>query len=539
MKPPCCSIFPFLCFLLLSFQWRTFADIHDNFLQCISVQSGNSTSISKVIYTQSNSSYSSVLEFAIQNRRFSAPTTPKPLVIVTPLDVSHIEAAINCSKNYDMEVRVRSGGHDFEGLSYVSDVPFIIIDLINLSSIDVDAENKTAWVEAGATIGQIYYKIAEKSRTLAFPAGICPSVGVGGHLSGGGYGVLLRKYGLAADHIIDAHLIDVRGRFLNRKSMGEDLFWAIRGGGGASFGVIVAWKIMLVTVPETVTVFTVPRTLEQNATNIIQRWQNVADKLPEDLFLATFLRRLNGPTEGKRTMLALFTGLFLGGVDRLLPLMQQSFPELGLVKEDCTEMTWIKSVIYFSGIQNAESLDVLLERNTTLQGFLKVKSDYVREPIPEIALEGIYERFYHEEGETAQLFLVPYGGKMSEISESEIPFPHRAGNIYQIEHLVAWTEEGIEASQRHIDWIRNLYSYLAPYVSKNPRAAYINYRDLDIGTNYKGYTSYQQASIWGLKYFKNNFNRLVHVKTRVDPDNFFRNEQSIPPLSSRWKKNGD
>ncbi|KAK2642915.1 hypothetical protein Ddye_024678 [Dipteronia dyeriana] len=86
-----------------------------------------------------------------------------------------------------------------------------------------------------------------------------------------------------------------------------------------------------------------------------------------------------------------------------------------------------------------------------------------------------------------------------------------------------------------------LYSFVAPYVSKNPRAAYINCRDLDIGTNYNkdSSTSIKQASIWGVKYLKNSFNRLVHVKTRVDPANFFRNEQSIPPHSSWKNKRGD
>ncbi|KAJ9691306.1 hypothetical protein PVL29_013477 [Vitis rotundifolia] len=69
---------------------------------------------------------------------------------------------------------------------------------------------------------------------------------------------------------------------------------------------------------------------------------------------------------------------------------------------------------------------------------------------------------------------------------------------------------------------------MAPYISKSPRIAYLNYKDLDI------------ASIWGVKYFKNNFNRLVQVKASVDPMNFFRNEQSISPvLVPWWKKRGN
>ncbi|TXG48216.1 hypothetical protein EZV62_027510 [Acer yangbiense] len=538
MKSLSSSIFSILLVLLFS-QWAASLPEtnHENFLQCLTLNSDNSTSISKVIYTQNNSSYSSILEFSIRNLRFSTSTTPKPLVIVTPLQVSHIQASISCSQRHGMQIRVRSGGHDYEGLSFVSDVPFVIVDLINMSSISVDTENQTAWVQTGATIGQLYYRIAEKSKTLAFPAGVCPTVGVGGHFSGGGYGFLLRKYGLAADNIVDAQLIDVKGRFLDRNSMGEDLFWAIRGGGGASFGVIVAWKIKLVAVPPTVTVFDVQRTLEQNATKIILKWQQVADKVHEDLMTRIFLRSVNSSTEqGKKTMRLSFESMFLGGVDQLLPLMQKILPELGLVNEDCIEMSWIDSILYFAGFRNGESMDVLLDRTPTSRAFFKAKSDYVKEPIPETAWEGIYERFYEEEAEATEMILSPYGGKMSEISESEIPFPHRVGNLYKIHHLVYWEEEGNEIAQKHIDWIRRLYSFVAPYVSKNPRAAYINYRDLDIGTNnIKGsYTSFKQASIWGVKYFKNNFNRLVHVKTKVDPANFFRNEQSIPPLSS-WR----
>ncbi|KAK9223489.1 hypothetical protein WN944_011933 [Citrus x changshan-huyou] len=410
MKSPFSPIFPFVFALLLSYHIRvTSADFHatsapvadlESLIQCLSMHSDNS-SISKVIYTQINSSYSSVLNFSIQNLRFSTPNTPKPQVIVTPLDVSQVQAAIKCSKKHGLQIRVRSGGHDFEGLSYVSHVPFVVIDLLNLSEISVDAAEQTAWVQAGATLGQLYYRIAEKSKNLGFPGGLCPTVG-------------------------------------------------------------------------------------------------------------------------------------------------ESFPELGLTKEDCIEMSWIESAHDLAGFKKGDPLDLLLDRNSrtngvaedaATNGFFKSKSDYVKPPIPENAFEGIYDNFYEEDGETAFMLLVPYGGKMSEISESETPYPHRAGNIYQILYTVTWGED--ETSQSHIDWIRRLYSHMTPYVSENPREAYINYRDLDIGTNNRGHTSIKQASIWGSKYFKNNFKRLVHVKTMVDPYDFFKNEQSIPPLTSWRKKNGD
>ncbi|KAM7530372.1 hypothetical protein LguiB_033782 [Lonicera macranthoides] len=72
---------------------------------------------------------------------------------------------------------------------------------------------------------------------------VCPTIGVGGHFSSGGYGMLSRKHGIAIDHIIDAQLVDVNGQIIDRESLGEDLFWAIRGGGHASFRVIIEWKI--------------------------------------------------------------------------------------------------------------------------------------------------------------------------------------------------------------------------------------------------------------------------------------------------------
>ncbi|XVE89438.1 hypothetical protein DITRI_Ditri19aG0201400 [Diplodiscus trichospermus] len=520
-------------FLLLSFSWATLSNTnpHDSFLQCLSLQYSNDISFSKLVYVQNNSSYSSVLELSVRNARFSTPTTRKPLVIVTPTHVSHIQATINCSRIHDMQIRIRSGGHDYEGLSYVSQVPFVIIDLINLRSIDVDTENNTAWIQAGATIGELYYSIAEKSETLAFPAGVCPTVGVGGHFSGGGYGMLMRKFGLAADQIIDAHLVDVHGRLLDRNSMGEDLFWAIRGGGGASFGVIVSWKVKLVSVPSTVTVFTVNRTLEENGTMLVHKWQSVAQKIHEDLYIRLFLRAENSSEqEGKKTIQASFTSLFLGRIDQLLVLMQESFPELGIVKEDCIEMSWIQSILYFAEIPQSESLDILLNR-TDAPVFFKGKSDYVKEPIPETALEGLWQMFYEEEPGSVELIFSPYGGIMDEIPESETPFPHRAGNLFNIHYVIIWTEEDAATSQKRISYMRRLYGYMGPYVSKSPRAAYMNYRDLDLGSNNKGkYTSYRQASKWGLKYFNNNFNRLIHVKNMVDPQNFFRHEQSVPSL---------
>ncbi|KAF2310752.1 hypothetical protein GH714_016896 [Hevea brasiliensis] len=366
----------------------------------------------EIIFTPRSSLYSHLLQSSQQNLRWvNSTTSNNPLLIITPFHESEIQAAVLCSKNQGLQVRVRSGGHDYEGLSYLSQTPFIIIDLMNFRSIEVDIADETAWLQSGATLGELYYAIGKET-----------------------------------DNVIDAFLIDVNGRILDREAMGEELFWAIRGGGGASFGVILSWKIKLVKVPPTVIVFTVSKTIEQGATKLVHRWQYIADKLHEDLFIRIIIQNVGGDAE----------------------------------------------------------------------------------PIPEGVFRGIWKRFLEEE--LVFMIMDPYGGKMNDILESEIPFPHRKGNLYNIQYLVKWEVNGVGKSNKHVRWIRMLHRYMTPYASKSPRSAYLNYRDLDLGSNKDINTSYLEASVWGVKYFKGNFKRLVQVKSKIDPHNFFRNEQSIPSL---------
>nr|GEY99715.1 berberine bridge enzyme-like 8 [Tanacetum cinerariifolium] len=218
-------------------------DGSEDFITCLQSYSNNITSISQLIFTSANSSFLPIWQVAVNNARFNQPETPKPSIIVTPVEESQIRTALLCTKKHGYEIRIRSGGHDFEGLSSTADVPFVMIDFTNMRSIDVDVANRTAWVQAGAALGEVYYSISQKTDTLYFPAGVCPSVGIGGYLGGGGYGNLMRKYGLGADNVVDVRFMDVNGDILDKNSMGEELFWAIRGGGASSFGIVLAWKL--------------------------------------------------------------------------------------------------------------------------------------------------------------------------------------------------------------------------------------------------------------------------------------------------------
>ncbi|XP_062093569.1 cannabidiolic acid synthase-like [Humulus lupulus] len=529
----------FLCVVVVLFTFSSnyaSAHIHEDFLHCLSNHLSNCSTITELVYTPNNPSYSTLLNSSVMNFRFSSPSLPKPSVIITPFHVSQIKATLMCSKKHGLQIRTRSGGHDSDGLSYISDVPYVVIDLRNLRKVKVDVHDKTAWVQAGATIGEVYYNIAKKSPILGFPAGICYTVGVGGHFSGGGYGILMRKYGLGGDNVIDVRILLANGKIVDRKSMGGDLFWALRGGGAVSFGIVLAWKINLVDIPSTITIANVQMDYEQDSTKrLVHQWQTIADKFDKDLLLFVRLQTGNSTTPGitKPSLQASFAVVFLGGTDKLIPLVKKSFPDLGLARKDCVEMSWIQSILLFNGFPTNSSLDVLLNRTQSVMFSFKAKADYVKEPIPDDVVDKLAKSLYQEDLGTAVLQLFPYGGRMGEIPESETPFPHRSGNLYELTYLARWVEKGnASETENHLKWTRSSYSYMAPYVSKNPREAYLNYRDLDIGrNNYNGSTTYAQASIWGSKYYKDNFKRLVYVKTMVDPSNFFRNEQSIPAYS--------
>ncbi|PQM37200.1 berberine bridge enzyme-like 17 [Prunus yedoensis var. nudiflora] len=401
---------PVLLFILsvlsLLIPWTTARTVSiDGFLQCLTKYPHPAHTIQESIYTPQNSSFQSVLVAHINNRRYSTAATPKPLAIIAAKNESHVQATVLCAKHHGLQIKIRSGGHDFEGLSYTSDVPFVILDVFNINSIDVNVADKSAWVHSGATLGEVYYAIGTKTNVYGFPAGICPTVGGGGHFSGGGYGFLMRKYGLSVDNIVDARLVTANGRILDRKSMGEDLFWAIRGGGGASFGVILSWKLKLVPVPP--------------------KWQTVAPQLPKEVFLRAQPQVQNIDTKGNKTVGVSFIGHFLGTSDKVVALLNESFPELGLQRKDCYEVSWVESTVIWAGIPIGTPIEILLNKSIDPGTFYKGKSDYVKEPIPKHVFDSIWKKMI----EIEQIWLDwnPYGGRMSEISESATPYPQRAG----------------------------------------------------------------------------------------------------------------
>lgn len=277
------SLLTLLLFILFTTKSHAFISTNisnslDNFVQCY--QALTHFSASHTVHTNTSSLYNTILFSSAQNLRFIVAATPvsKPAIIVTPDEEAQVAVTVQCAYTYDVQLRVRSGGHDAEGTSYVvlpdnttasAFVPFVDVDLGRLRRIDVDAGHRTAWVQAGATMGEVYYGVFTGTGGAAgFPGGTGRTVGVGGHIgAGGGMGPMMRRFGLAADNVVDARVVGTCGRVLDREGMGEEMFWAIRGGGAASFGIVVAYKLKLVDVPRRnqVSTFTTTRTVLEGA----------------------------------------------------------------------------------------------------------------------------------------------------------------------------------------------------------------------------------------------------------------------------------
>ncbi|KAL6842101.1 hypothetical protein ACP4OV_028080 [Aristida adscensionis] len=474
-------------------------------------------------------SYTTLLNYSINNLRFMLTRVRKPVALVLPDSREGLCGAVLCTRDGSLAIRVRSGGHSFEGLSYTTenDVPFVVIDLMNLNRVQVDPDSATAWAESGTILGELYYAVGQSSQSLAFSAGSSSTIGLGGIISGGGFGMLSRKFALAADNVLDVVLIDPSGRTLDRSSMGDDVFWAIRGGGGGSWGVVYAWKLQLVAVPRKIAVFALSRTgpVELIA-GLIYRWQFVGPYLPDDFYISLYLP--TGSSDGSVSVL--FEGQVLGSKDDALSLLTERFPELECTSSDLLEISWVESTAKFAGLSSVADLP---NRGLATKFYSKRKSDYVRTPISRHDMVNIIR--YLSVGPHGSFILYPYGGAMAQIGSDNIPFPHRAGNLYSIQYGVYWDHS--DNASEYIGWLRKLHMYMTPYVSKNPRSAYVNCLDLDMGVNNWSHTvggSSNEAivrarSSWGMAYFGRNFDRLVKAKTLIDPFNVFNNAQSIPP----------
>ena len=162
----------------------------------------------------------------------------RPAVIVRPADGGDVARVVEFASSAGLEVAVRSGGHSLAG--YGATEGGALIDLSAKHAIQIDAAARVAWVEAGTTAGQLTATTGEHG--LVVPFGDSPTVGVGGITLGGGVGWLSRKLGLTIDSVEGVEIVTADGQLVAAdEHTRQDLFWAVRGGGG-NFGVVTRFR---------------------------------------------------------------------------------------------------------------------------------------------------------------------------------------------------------------------------------------------------------------------------------------------------------
>jgi FAD/FMN-containing dehydrogenase len=166
---------------------------------------------------------------------------PRPAVIVRVADAADVATAIRVARETGLPLAVRSGGHSGAGHGSVDGG--IVIDVRDLNELDIDPVARTAWAGSGVTAGE--YTAAATEHGLATGFGDTGSVGLGGLITGGGVGYLVRKHGLTIDNLLAVEIVTADGQLRTVDAEHEpDLFWAIRGGGG-NFGVVTRFKLRL------------------------------------------------------------------------------------------------------------------------------------------------------------------------------------------------------------------------------------------------------------------------------------------------------
>lgn len=435
------------------------------------------------------------LEFSAHQGAFNLRKNLIPQLRVLPVSSESVAKAIIWAKINRVPFAIRSGGHSYEGYSQSEG---LVIDVRLLNHFIFDPDSQTVEVGAGATLGDIYHYLAQFS--AAIPAGSCPSVGVAGHVLGGGFGLMARKYGLACDSVLSFEIVTSKGDILNVSATeNSDLYWALRGGGNGNFGIVTKLTFQTYRVTDVAT-FGVSWILPiDSALKVFQAWQNWAPNAPDEITSIFHVSKAHGGLialhcAGTSTQSAEFVG---DPVDLLKRELKNLFNDFESDKVTISNMKFIESVRHFAGNLTAGSV------------YMKAKSSYLLEPMSPVGIENLMVQISTCPVRLTALF-DSYGGKVASLTNKDTAFVHRENVLFVIQYYSEW-KNNLD-TELHLDSIRSVYNSMLRFVSKQ---SYVNYCDLDL-------VHYADA-YWG-----ENLPRLVRIKNLYDPTNFFHHAQSIP-----------
>ena len=420
----------------------------------------------------------------------------------TPADVCE---TISFAKRSGLRTATRSGGHCFAGRSSTQGV---VIDVTPMRSVSVS--DGVAAVGAGARLGDVYDALAEHDLTI--PAGCGPSVGISGLTLGGGLGILGRKYGLTSDQLLAAQIVLTNGRVIEcDEHHDEDLFWALRGAGGGNFGVVTS--LVFDTLPAPATTGFHLLWPHAHATTVIDAWQALAPAAPDE-FAASLLLTVPGDPE-KPPAVNLF-GAMLGTEAAAAELLDELVVRAGADPASAflKHTSYRETKRYLADLGDAMAGDHNQLGEPSQQRHPYSKSEFFRRPLPAEAVAALVENFLEGRvaGQSRELDFTPWGGAYNRARADATAFVHR-DELFLLKHAVI-VDPGAPANEGEVArrWLARSWESVRPWGSGR---VYQNFPDPDLED-------------WAHAYHGTNLDRLVRVKAKYDPDNFFRFLQSLP-----------
>lgn len=426
-------------------------------------------------------------------RVYNAMIDRRPVLIVRCTDVADVIAAVNFGRENDLLVAVRGGGHNGAGLGVVDNG--LVIDLSRMRGIRVDPESRTVRVEGGATWGDVDH--ATHAFGLATPSGIISTTGVGGLTLGGGLGHLTRKCGLSIDNLLAADVVLADGSFVTAsETENQDLFWAIRGGGG-NFGVVTSFLFRLHPIS---TIFGGPTLWPLEQAPEVMRWyRDFIANAPEDLngFFA-FLTVPPGPPFPQHLHMKKVCGIvwcYTGPEEKadevFAPVQDVGTPALHGVH-----------AMPYPALQSA--FDGLYAPG--LQWYWK--ADFINE----LSDEAIEEHMKYAEVPTlhSTMHLYPINGAAHGVGKNDTPWSYREATWGMV---IAGVDSEPANKARITNWARDYWEAIHPH---SAGGAYVNMMMNEGQDRVK-------AS------YRDNYDRLATTKRKYDPTNLFRVNQNIKP----------
>mgnify|MGYP002399085096 CR=1 FL=1 len=409
-----------------------------------------------------------------------------PLVIVFAQKTQDVVNAVRWARYFDIPIRMRSGRHNYEGLSVVD--AGIVIDVSEMTRVEVDHKRGTATVQTGLRD----FALAEAlgSEGLAVPNGLCPTTGIAGFTLGGGQSALSRPYGLIIDNLLELEMVDANGRVLCANAdHNADLFWASRGGGGGNFGICTSFRFRTHRI-DTVAYAAISWDL-RDLKPVLRTWQDYTtpdadERLTPLLTIASGLQSL-----------LLMQGVFLGSAQELRHLLQPLLRAGSPQNVTIEEISWLEAVAR-----------IAVTQPDSPEPFKSV-GPFVNRLLPDEAIATIQRFISRPPTSSVSVFFHGLGGAVAKVPRNATAYFYRQA-LSNISFFATWSTP--DGAAPGIRWVEEFRRAMLPFTE----GVYVNTPDLSIKD-------------WPRAYYGSNFEQLTRVKAKYDPENVFNFPQSIPP----------